>query len=298
MLNQYVPRPIRVPPPTSLSATNLPSIAIVTPSYNQAAYIAKTMESVLSHNYPKLQYVVQDGGSTDATPDLLDRYAPRLSHAESAKDAGQADAINRGFARTTGEIMAYLNSDDLLLPGTLQYVGAFFAAHPEVDVIYGHRIVINENDQDVGRWLLPAHDSEVLSWADYVPQETLFWRRSVWEKAGGAMDESFRFALDWDLILRFRETGATFKRLPRFLGAFRIHTQQKTSKDMLTIGQQEMFRLRQRALGRQVTQGEINERIKPYLERHLWEHVRYRLSTRILASQYITFTPEPTSIST
>ena len=95
------------------------------------------------------------------------------------------------------------------------------ARHPEVDVIYGHRIIIDEADRDVGRWIMPRHDAATLEWIDYVPQETLFWRKKVWDRAGG-IDRSFQFALDWDLLLRFQKAGARMVRLPYFLGAFRI----------------------------------------------------------------------------
>jgi hypothetical protein len=93
--------------------------------------------------------------------------------------------------------MAFLNSDDLLLPGSLAYVAGYFARHPEVDVIYGHRMLIDEYHRRVGVWLIPARADRVLRWSDCIPQETLFWRRSTWEAAGGRMDEDFRFALDW-----------------------------------------------------------------------------------------------------
>jgi hypothetical protein len=100
-----------------------------------------------------------------------------------------------------GEIMAYLNSDDILLPGTLAYVARVFAADPAVDIIYGHRICIDEEGMEIGRWLLPKHDREAIKWFNYNPQETMFWRRRVWDALGG-LDETFRFAVDWDFILR------------------------------------------------------------------------------------------------
>jgi hypothetical protein len=195
----------------------------------------------------------------------------------SAPDGGQADAINRGFAGTEGEVMAYLNSDDLLLAGTLHAVAAAFERHPDVDVVYGHRIVIDEEDREIGRWVLPAHDDAVLSWADYVPQETLFWRRRIWERVGARMDESFRFALDWELLLRFRDAGARFLRLPRFLGCFRVHAAQKTSTQMEAVGLAEMARLRERCHGRPVVSAEIRQHVRSYLGRHLALHKLYRL---------------------
>ncbi|MEE9413969.1 MAG: glycosyltransferase, partial [Acidimicrobiales bacterium] len=194
----------------------------------------------------------------------------------SEADHGQAHAIDKGFQRTSGEIMGWINSDDLLLPGSLRYVGKYFLDHPEIDVLYGHRVLIDEQDREVGRWVLPAHDSEVLSWADYVPQETMFWRRNIWEEAGGQIDQSFQFAVDWDLILRFREAGARFARVPRFLGAFRIHSNQKTSAQMADIGEREMWRLRDRCHGRRVEYPEVNSEIRGYLRRHVVVHNLYR----------------------
>jgi hypothetical protein len=163
--------------------------------------------------------------------------------------------------------MAWLNSDDLLLPGTVAYVVRYFLDHPEVDVVYGHRINIDESDQEIGRWIMPAHDDELLRWADYIPQETLFWRRQIWEKVGAALDESFQFALDWDLLLRFQDAGANFARLPRFLAAFRVHSAQKTQAAIDGTGQAEMNRLRLRNHGRDVTWFEIKRHTKSYLLR-------------------------------
>jgi GT2 family glycosyltransferase len=196
---------------------------------------------------------------------------------ESTRDAGFADGLNRGFRHATGEILAYLNSDDLLLPGALNYVLKYFEDHPDVDVVYGHRVVIDEYNAEIGRWVLPPHDDQVLSWADYVPQETLFWRRRIWEKVGGGIDESFRFAIDWELLLRFRDAAAKMVRLPRFLGGFRVHPHQKTSKEMADIGVAEMDRLRERCHGRRVMTSEINRALRPYFRRHFVYHKLYRL---------------------
>ncbi|MDH5505843.1 MAG: glycosyltransferase [Anaerolineae bacterium] len=281
VLHQYPPKPMSLPKkyrsPSSMPPGDWPQISIVTPSYNQADFLERTVESVLNQNYANLQYILQDGASTDGTAALLDNYKSALAHIESRQDDGQAHAVNLGFAKATGEIMAYLNSDDILLPGTLHYVAGYFARHPAVDVVYGHRIIINQDDDEIGRWVLPPHRAKVLSWADYIPQETLFWRRRIWEAAGAQMDESFKFALDWDLLLRFREAGANFVRLPRFLGAFRVHSDQKTTAQIDDLGQQEMARLRARCHGREVTWQEINTHIKPYLRRSVWVHKMYRL---------------------
>ena len=251
-------------------------MSIVTPSLNQGGFIRRTIESVLDQQYPELEYVVQDGGSADGTVEILEQHDGRLRY-ESGPDGGQASAINRGLSGTSGDILGYLNADDLLLPGALRYVARFFAQHPDVDVVYGHRVVIDEYDQEVGRWVLPPHDDAVLTYADYVPQETLFWRRRAWEKVGARLDESFHFALDWDLLLRFRDAGMRFVRLPRFLGAFRVHPHQKTSAEMATKGREEMDRLRRRCHGRSLGPAEIHRRVRPYLIRHVLFHKLYRL---------------------
>jgi GT2 family glycosyltransferase len=144
--------------------------------------------------------------------------------------------------------MAWLNSDDLLAPGALRFVAEYFAAHPEIDVLYGHRIIIDDDDRDVGRWIMPRHNPKTLEWIDYVPQETLFWRKRAWDLVGG-IDPSFHFALDWDLLARFQQAGCRTVRVPYFLGAFRVHAEQKTSQAIHTTGAEEMRRIRTRFHG-------------------------------------------------
>jgi GT2 family glycosyltransferase len=256
ILRHYAPRPTRWDRALGrarLPEAKLPKCGIVTPSYGQERYIEETMLSVLNQNYPKLEYVVQDGGSKDRSAEIIARYADRLRAWESARDAGQADAVRRGFIKIESDLgpddfMAWLNSDDLLAPGTLRTVGEYFAAHPEVDVVYGHRIIINEDGGEVGRWVMPRHDAKSLEWIDYVPQETMFWRKRAWDLAGG-IDPSFQFALDWDLLARFTQAGCRIVRLPYFLGAFRVHAEQKTSQAIHTTGAEEMRRIRARFHG-------------------------------------------------
>ena len=229
----------------------------------------------MDQNYPQLELIVQDGGSNDQTLDIVNKYNGRLTRWSSEPDSGQSDAINRGFARTDGEIMAWINSDDLLLPGSLNFVAAFFASNPEIDVLYGNRLIVDEEDREIGRWILPGHDGEVLSWVDFIPQETLFWRRRIWERVGAHVDGSLRFAMDWDLLLRFRKAGALFAHLPHFLGAFRVHGLQKTSSEMHTVGKVEMERLRLRELGRVPSRWEFRRAITPFVFRHLLADWKY-----------------------
>jgi glycosyltransferase involved in cell wall biosynthesis len=264
-------------PPRALAAerfprlrrNNRPTLAIVTPSHQHAAFLEQTIHSVLEQPGVTCAYVVQDGGSTDGSVEIIRRHAARLHAWESRPDHGQADAIARAFAKTTGgpdDVMAWLNSDDFYLPGALGYVADYFARHPDVDVIYGHRVLVDESAREIGRWFLPRHDPEVLRLNDFVPQETLFWRRRLWDKVGG-IDPSFRFAMDWDLLLRFQAAGANMVRVPYFLACFRIHPAQKTSAQMQTVGQAEIDRLRTRTFGRAVPPAELESH--PRLLRHL-----------------------------
>jgi glycosyltransferase involved in cell wall biosynthesis len=270
-LDHHPPKKLRIPRRyrRRIKLSEPPKISIVTPSLNQASFVGETIKSVLGQRYPQLEYIVQDGGSTDGTLEILERYRRSLHSCESRPDSGQAQAINRGFEHSTGEIMAYLNADDLILPGALAYVARYFQRHPKVDVVYGHRVLVDEDGMEVGRWVLPRHNNEVLSWADFVPQETLYWRRSLWEKAQIKLDEESRFALDWDLILSFRDAGARIVRLPRFLGAFRIHESQKTSAEIDTAGNREMAMIRSRVHGRDVSRDEVRRHIRGYLTRHV-----------------------------
>ncbi len=280
VLHQYPPRSLRNPPGYSFpaGAGKAPKISIVTPSFNHGMYLERTIRSVIDQNYPNLEYIVQDGGSHDGSAEILRKYADSLRHWESAKDNGQSHAINLGFRHATGEIMAYLNSDDFLLPGTLPYIADYFRRHPEIDVVYGHRIVVDAEGREVGRWVLPPHNDEVLSSVDYIPQETLFWRRRIWEKVGGQVDESFQFAMDWDLLIRFRDAGARFVRLPRFLAAFRVHPSQKTSAQIEDLGAREIYRLRRRCHGRNVTHMEAMNVAAFYMVRHILYDRLSRLS--------------------
>ena len=281
-LTHYEPRPLKVPARyVRLDAPNPPpKLSIVTPSFEQGRFLARTLYSVISQRYPDLEYVVQDGASTDGTREVLKRFGPLLTRWTSEPDEGQADAINRGFAYTSGEIMGWLNSDDLLLPGSLVYVARYFTEHPEVEVVYGHRVLIDETDNQIGAWTLPAHDDLALTLADYVPQETLFWRRRVWDAAGARGDPSFRYALDWELLLRFREAGAKMVRLPRYIGAFRVHDQQKsTAAD--ASGATECALLHKRVHGRPLTNEELLRRLTPYFFRHILVHTGHRTLDRL-----------------
>jgi GT2 family glycosyltransferase len=295
----YAPRPVALEKFPRARASSRPKISIVTPSYQQARYLGETMRSVLDQPGVECEYVVRDGGSTDGSKALIEKIAgeksarisgltpqaSRLASWSSAPDRGQADAIAQGFAQTSGgpdDLMAWINSDDYYLPGALAFVADYFARHPDVDMVYGHRIVVNEASQEVARWFLPAHDAEVLRLNDFVPQETLFWRRRVWDQVGG-LDTAFNFAIDWDLLLRCEAAGAKIVRLPYFLACFRVHAAQKTTAFMHSTGQSEITRLRERTHGRSFPAREIEGHplLLRYLRQSAWlEFLWRRLGVR------------------
>jgi glycosyltransferase involved in cell wall biosynthesis len=275
-----------------------PTLSVVTPSFQQFAYLPDTLRSVFEQSDSVHTYVVQDGGSSDGSVKILESFADdwqqhtqrnRSSTApalqwESKKDSGQTDAVATGFAKTSGtptDLMAWINSDDFYMPGALAFVVDYFARHPDVDVIYGHRVLVDENSREIGRWFLPPHDAEVLRLNDFVPQETLFWRRRIWDTVGG-LDKTFKFAMDWDLLLRFQDVGARIVRVPYFLGCFRIHPAQKTSASMHDTGQAEITRLRERTFGRPFPPQELeqNPRLLRYLRKSAWIEFLWKLGIR------------------
>jgi glycosyltransferase involved in cell wall biosynthesis len=207
----------------------LPRITVVMPSFNQGMFLEAAICSVLDQKYAKLEYFVLDGGSTDGSVAIIERYAEHLTYWHSRSDAGQADALRTGFSMATGDIFCWLNSDDIFLPGALETVGGFFARHRKVDVLYGNRVVIDRDGNVIGRhiwpWILTrAH------WATGQPlaQECTFWRRAIYDAAGG-IDPSKFFIMDYDLFFRMWRIGR-FRKTPRFLGGFRVHEEAKNAR--------------------------------------------------------------------
>ena len=230
---------------------NWPRISVVTPSFNQVAFLETTLKSVLDQNYPALEYLVMDGGSTDGTDAVLRAYGSRLAHVSSAPDGGHYAAVRDGFARATGEIHGWLNSDDIYLPWTLRTVGQIFAQCPEVEWI-SSRVMAHIDGEGAalptdalpgfsraafleGKFLLPmwkqAHAAsrlpKLFGGRRAIQQESTFWRRSLWEKTGG-LDPRFTLAGDFELWSRFwRETP--LYAVPAPLACFRSHGSQRSA---------------------------------------------------------------------
>jgi GT2 family glycosyltransferase len=274
--HQFPPRQPHFPASyiKSIPTKSAPRFAIVTPSFNQGRFIKATIDSVLGQNYPALDYLVKDAGSQDETLATLKSYGADLRWRQET-DRGQAHAINDAFRHVDGELMGWLNSDDVLAPHALAAVADYFETHRDVDIVYGHRVFIDASGLEIGRAVLPPHNSKTLRYADYVPQETLFWRRHVWEKLGG-LDESFQYALDWDFLLRASAAGFKFARIPRFLACFRIHQRQKTSA-WLERGMSEQAVLRARWVHPDWTWTQVNFGISRYMLRQHLYHRAWRL---------------------
>jgi glycosyltransferase involved in cell wall biosynthesis len=248
VFEQYNPRPLDLPVQKLDSNTIIswPTFSIVTPSYNQGQFIEKTIKSVINQDYPgQIEYVIQDGNSTDDSVSLIKKYASKLTFFESKKDKGQPNALNIGFSRTTGDFMGYINSDDIYFSSAFRIAATVFLNNPLIDVIYGHRTIIDKDDHEIGKWILPPFNKRVFCNLDYIPQETVFWRRRIWERVGGFIDENLQYAFDWDLFLRFALVGGTINRVPYYLSAFRFHHDQKTVKGLPNI-QEEVESIRQK----------------------------------------------------
>jgi glycosyltransferase involved in cell wall biosynthesis len=204
-----------------------PLVSIITPSYNQARFLQQTIDSVLSQDYPNLEYIIVDGGSTDGSFEIIQKNAGRLAWWVSEPDQGQTDAINKGFAHAHGEIFAWLNSDDTYQPEAISQAVEFILAHPEAALVYGDANLLDENGNIIGRF--PARQTNLtglLRGSVHIPQQaTFFWAR-YWKQVG-PLDPSFHFAMDYDLWVRLAKL-APLLYIPRLWANFRLHGQGKS----------------------------------------------------------------------
>jgi glycosyltransferase involved in cell wall biosynthesis len=208
---------------------SFPKITIVTPSYNQGRYIEETVRSILLQNYPNLEYLIFDAGSTDQTMEILKRYEPWLDYCCSERDRGQAHAVNKGFARATGDLLNWVNSDDVLFPGALQAVAQAARERLSENVIfYGNRIRFDADGRRFDFDLPPKHLTLLhFLIGSHIPQETAFISRAAYEKLG-PLNEERKFALDYDYWARAIVNGTQFRHVGRFLGGMRFHELSKS----------------------------------------------------------------------
>lgn len=212
---------------------NYPRISIVTPSYNQGQFIEQTIRSVLLQNYPNLEYIIIDGGSTDNTVETIEKYEQYITYWVSEPDRGQSHAINKGFARCTGEIMAWLNSDDLYLPSALKTIARIFSERPNIDLVTGAGISYQEETKEAipiracGTGIYPT-TALMLAQHGCIAQHSTFWRRSTWQQLG-SIREDLHYAMDQEFFLRCCDAKCKFYLTAEPLAVFRQYSGQKTA---------------------------------------------------------------------
>lgn len=204
-----------------------PKVSIVTPSFKQAHFLEATILSVLEQDYPNIEYLIVDGGSTDGSVEIIRKYADKLAWWVSEPDKGHADALNKGFEHATGEIFAWLNSDDTYLPGAISGAVAYLQDHPDVGMVYGDANLIDENGQILGQFASRQTDyKRLLQGSVHIPQATTFIRADLWRQLG-ALSTTLFFAFDYDLWVRLAKISR-LEYVPRLWANFRLHEQGKS----------------------------------------------------------------------
>jgi GT2 family glycosyltransferase len=215
-------------------------VSIVTPSFNQASYLEQTIQSVLSQDYPSVEYIVIDGASTDGSVEIIKRYSSRLAYWVSEKDNGQSDAINKGFARASGDIVAWLNSDDYYLPGAIKAAVHAFEENPDVVLIYGNMLAVDEHGQTFNTLKYKQLSLEDLLCFQIIGQPAVFMRRSALQKTGG-LNASFHFLLDHLLWIQLAQHGPILH-IEQTWATARYHAEAKNRAKASEFGH-EAFRI-------------------------------------------------------
>jgi glycosyltransferase involved in cell wall biosynthesis len=218
-----------------------PLVSIITPSFNQGQFLERTILSVKNQDYPLIEHIVVDGGSSDNTLDVLRKYHRDLTWV-SEPDNGQSDAINKGFGMSKGDILAYLNADDIYLSGAIRSVVDFFSTSIQTDMIYGNYLMIDQHENVLRKCRLFDICFADLLKRNIIGQPAVFFRRRILEKVG-PLDVSLRYSMDFDLWLRIASLG-TIRHMNQYLSCFRIHPKSKSAKDRVKFSKEAYFKIR------------------------------------------------------
>lgn len=255
----------------------LPKVTILTPSYNQGRFLEATIQSVLAQDYPDIEYLIVDGASKDNSVEIIRKYQDRLAWWVSEKDRGHADALNKGFNRANGEILAWINSDDTYTPGAVSEAVNFLIKHPQVGMVYGDANLIDEEGNFLEKFASKQTSYEaMLRGSVHIPQATTFFRADLWRKVG-PLDLSLYFAFDYDFWVKIAKTSE-IRYVPALWANFRMHNLGKSVKnddrcypDMIKVYEREKGKgiswLHLRAFSRRVIYAWLPWRVRLWLRK-------------------------------
>jgi len=238
--------------------SSFPKISIVTPSYNQGQFLERTILSVLNQNYPNLEYIIIDGGSTDESVDIIKKYEKYLTYWVSEKDKGQSDAINKGFRKATGNILGYLNSDDTYTPDTFSKIANTFNKNPQIDLIYGDIHFIDGKDNKINDLKLTKLNFKNFIFENIcLAQQATFWKKEIYDKVGG-FNPNYYYSMDFDFFIRVSKIGHLMH-LPEYLANFRLHQKSKTVTSKINTEKINTWQIENKKIKKQFFPKKINK---------------------------------------